>query len=250
MAMKKRSFQLSQKQRLREMGSGQERQLTKEEMEAREAAGSAATRRCVCRPRLQRARVRLSLLRRTTICVGPTKVSLHVLCSTPPSSRCKPAHALPARSPAHPAMLRRSRYLRPSPSSTRFISGQRSIKQGHRAHALAARRRHRALSPCNTASHQRLPQLPLAYDTVRPLHRQHTGTHEHVANQQPRILSRDAVHAVDALDPLQPPRSVETPRSSSSRPAHIGPPRPLDELYDDTTCLHAARTCAGGRRHS
>ena len=30
------------------MGSGQERQLTKEEMEAREAAGSAATRRCVC----------------------------------------------------------------------------------------------------------------------------------------------------------------------------------------------------------
>ena len=47
MAMKKRSFQLSQKQRLREMGSGQERQLTKEEMEAREAAGSAATRRCV-----------------------------------------------------------------------------------------------------------------------------------------------------------------------------------------------------------
>ena len=36
------------------MGSGQERQLTKEEMEAREAAGSAATRRCVCRPRLQR----------------------------------------------------------------------------------------------------------------------------------------------------------------------------------------------------
>ena len=62
MAMKKRSFQLSQKQRLREMGSGQERQLTKEEMEAREAAGSAATRRCVRRPRLQRARVRLSIL--------------------------------------------------------------------------------------------------------------------------------------------------------------------------------------------
>ena len=45
-----------EKQRLREMGSGQERQLTKEEMEAREAAGSAATRRCVRRPRLQRAR--------------------------------------------------------------------------------------------------------------------------------------------------------------------------------------------------
>ena len=39
--------------------SAQERQLAKEEMEAREPAGSAATRRCVRRPRLQRARVRL-----------------------------------------------------------------------------------------------------------------------------------------------------------------------------------------------
>ena len=37
----------------------QEGQLAKEQMEAREAAGSAATRRCVRRPRLQRARVRL-----------------------------------------------------------------------------------------------------------------------------------------------------------------------------------------------
>ena len=48
MAMKKRSFQLSQKQRLREMGSGQERQLTKEEMEARKAAWSAAKPEGVC----------------------------------------------------------------------------------------------------------------------------------------------------------------------------------------------------------
>ena len=51
MAMKKRSFQLSQKQRLREMGSGQERQLTKEEMEAREAAAKVGRPRSpkVCR---------------------------------------------------------------------------------------------------------------------------------------------------------------------------------------------------------
>ena len=63
-----------EKQRLREMGSGQERQLTKEEMEARVrvAAGSAATRRCVRQPRLQRAKYDIANFPRGTFGVlGP-----------------------------------------------------------------------------------------------------------------------------------------------------------------------------------
>ena len=94
------SVQLSQrkvrtKQRLLEMGSVQERQLTKEEMEAREAAGSAATRRCVCRPRLQRARVRFSILpkgvhplsRRQSIGMGrrPKQAHIHLNLGCTPS---------------------------------------------------------------------------------------------------------------------------------------------------------------------
>ena len=101
-----------------------------------------ALRRDVLRPcdcGLQPDLAATSLLRRTQICVGTIKVSLHGLGSTPPRPRRRPTHAPPLRSPVRPEIPRRSRPWRPAPSRTRLFSSQRSGASGTHSRTATGR---------------------------------------------------------------------------------------------------------------